>query len=51
VLGVTINVRRDGTFSGEVGLPPREGAVKVQVEIFNKDDSAVWIERNIRYKK
>jgi hypothetical protein len=51
VLGVTINVRRDGTFSGEVGLPPREGTVKVQVEIVNKDDAAVWIERNIRYKK
>jgi hypothetical protein len=51
VLGVTINVNRDGTFSGEVNLPPREGTVKVQVEIVNKDDTAVWIERNIRYKK
>jgi hypothetical protein len=51
VLGVTLNVKRDGTFSGEVGLPPREGTVKVQVEIVNRNDAAVWIERNIRYKK
>ncbi|MDR2693264.1 MAG: FecR domain-containing protein [Chitinispirillales bacterium] len=51
VLGVTLNVQRDGTFSGEAGLPPREGTVKVQVEIVNRDDTAVWIERNIRYKK
>jgi hypothetical protein len=51
VLGVTLNVLRDGTFKGEVGLPPREGPVKVQVEIVNKDEAAVWIERNIRYKK
>jgi hypothetical protein len=51
VLGVTLNVNRDGTFSGEVGIPPREGTVKVQVEIVNKDDAAVWIERNVRYKK
>ena len=51
VLGVTLNVNRDGTFSGEVSIPPREGIVKVQVEIVNKDDEAVWIERNIRYKK
>jgi len=51
VLGVTLNVNRDGTFSGEVGLPPREGTVKVQVEIVNRDDAAVWIERNIKYKK
>jgi len=51
VLGVTLNVQRDGTFSGEVGLPPREGTVKVQVEIVNRDDAAVWIERKVRYKK
>jgi hypothetical protein len=51
VLGVTLNVNRDGTFSGEVALPPRRGTVKVQVEIVNKDDAAVWIERNVRYKK
>ncbi len=51
VLGVTLNVNRDGTFSGEVGLPPREGTIKVQVEIVNRDDAAVWIERNIKYKK
>jgi hypothetical protein len=51
VLGVTINVQRDGTFSGEVGLPPREGVTKIQVEIVNRDDAAVWIERSVRYKK
>jgi hypothetical protein len=51
VLGTTLNVQRDGTFSGEVGLPPREGVTKIQVEIVNKDDAAVWIERNVRYKK
>jgi len=51
VLGVTLNVHRNGTFSGEVGIPPREGTVKVQVEIVDRDDAAVWIERNIRYKK
>jgi len=51
VLGVTLNVRRDGTFSGEVGIPPREGNVKIQVEIVDRDDSAMWIERIIRYKK
>jgi len=51
VFGVTLNVNRDGTFSGEVGLPPREGTIKVQVEIVNRDDAAVWIERNIKYKK
>jgi len=51
VLGVTLHVRRDGTFSGEVSIPPREGPVKVQVEIVNRDDAAFWIERKIRYKK
>jgi len=51
VLGVTLNVQRDGTFSGEVGLPSRYGSVKVQVEIVNRDDEAVWIERNINYNK
>ena len=51
VLGVTLTVKRDGTFSGEVGLPPKEGSVKVQVEIVDKENNAVWIERNIRYKK
>ncbi|MDR0330722.1 MAG: FecR domain-containing protein [Chitinispirillales bacterium] len=50
-LGVTLTVNRDGTFSGEVGIPPREGNVKIQVEIVNREDNAVWIERNIRYKK
>jgi len=51
VLGVTLNVKRDGTFSGDVSIPPREGTVKVQVEIVNRDDAAMWIERKIRYKK
>jgi len=51
VLGVTLNVKRDGTFSGEVKIPPREGAVKVQVEIIDRGDAVFWIERNIRYKK
>ncbi|GBU25950.1 hypothetical protein R83H12_02618 [Fibrobacteria bacterium R8-3-H12] len=51
VLGVTINVNRDGTFSREVSIPSREGTVKIQVEIVNRDDTVVWIERNIKYKK
>jgi hypothetical protein len=51
VLGVTLNVRRDGTFSGEVPLPDEEGEVRVQVEIVDREHNAVWIERNIKYRK
>jgi len=51
VLGVTLAVMRDGTFGGDVSLPQKEGDIKVQVEIVDKENNAVWIERNIKYKK
>jgi hypothetical protein len=51
VSGVTLNVKRDGTFSGEVPIPGKEGNVTLSVEIVDAGDNAVWIERHIKYRK
>ena len=51
VSGVTLNVKRDGTFGGEVPIPEKEGNVTLSVEIVDAGDNAVWIERHIKYRK
>ncbi|MDR2729209.1 MAG: FecR family protein [Chitinispirillales bacterium] len=47
----SINVERDGTFSAEIALPDKEGGVKLDIEIVDNEDNAVWFTRHVRYKK
>jgi hypothetical protein len=51
----SINVERGGTFSAEIDLADKEsdeeGSVKLEIEIVDSKDNAVWFIRNVIYKK
>jgi len=47
----SINVEQDGTFSAEIALPGKEGGTKLEIEIVDGEDNAVWFIRNVTYKK
>jgi len=47
----SINVERNGAFGGEIALPDKEGSVKLEIQIVDSEDNAVWFIRNVTYKK
>ncbi|MDR0306578.1 MAG: FecR family protein [Chitinispirillales bacterium] len=51
VMGKSITVNRNGTFSGEAVLSDKEGDVKMEIEIVDKENNAVWFIRNVKYQK